>query len=673
MSFKKFLAVLTALVVSAMASLVIQPVSAVGTSTFYVARSGSVGNGTSCASPSFVGTTHAPIQAALNAASTGDTVYVCAGTYAISTRLEITKTLTLTGVGAPSVFLDGGGTTQILIIQDASLNDGVSGDEITATVENVTFQNGYATAINSSECVDGNRCGGAIFVEDESRINVSNSHFYNNKADFIGGAIARFIGNYQTVPSTINNSSFEANKAGLDGGAIATLFGYGLTINRSTFYQNGLLATHMARSGAAIIANFANATVNDSTLVDHDAPAGITVLYGDITVNRSLLAQTAGSTTDICNGSQTASGARSNLVTDNSCGISQLKSAVGVGDSAKVAYGDLNLGTFGFRGYATKSIPLLSGSAALDHWTGCSGTDQVGESVPQGASCDVGASEQSATAPTTTTTTTTSTTTTSSTTTTVPGSSTTAAPATTVATTVAAVEVAPTTTVSFGQTQIARVVTSTTIAERQAQATAASTTTTVPRPVATTVAPSTTVPEIAEAAPGEASLLVGGEEVEATLSRSNDQLVIAAGEMSATISGVTSDGAIAPLDSEGNIRLSDGDQIQVEASGFAPNSDVEVWLFSTPTLLGTVAVNGEGTASSKFALPRGVESGNHRVALNGKNAVGDDASFAVGIVIGSSSGGVSTAGKVLISVPIALAVLFALVIPARRRRKVELA
>ena len=277
------------------------------------------------------------------------------------------------------------------------------------------------------------------------------------------------------------------------------------------------------------------------------------------------------------------------------------------------------------------------------------------------------------TAPTTTTTTTTSTTTTSSTTTTVPGSSTTAAPATTVATTVAAVEVAPTTTVSFGQTQIARVVTSTTIAERQAQATAASTTSTVPRPVATTVAPSTTVPEIAEAAPGEASLLVGGEEVEATLSRSNDQLVIAAGEMSATISGVTSDGAIAPLDSEGNIRLSDGDQIQVEASGFAPNSDVEVWLFSTPTLLGTVAVNGEGTASSKFALPRGVESGNHRVALNGKNAVGDDASFAVGIVIGSSSGGVSTAGKVLISVPIALAVLFALVIPARRRRKVELA
>lgn len=164
-----------------------------------------------------------------------------------------------------------------------------------------------------------------------------------------------------------------------------------------------------------------------------------------------------------------------------------------------------------------------------------------------------------------------------------------------------------------------------------------------------------------------------GEPVESSLSRSNDQLVISAGDLSATISGVTADGAVAPLDSEGNIRLSEGDQIQVEASGFAPKSDVEVWLFSTPILLGTVTVNAEGTASAVFPLPRGAESGNHRVALNGKNVAGDDASFAVGIVIGSSSGGVSTTGKVLIAIPIALAVLVALVIPARRRRKVQLA
>ena len=267
-------------------------------------------------------------------------------------------------------------------------------------------------------------------------------------------------------------------------------------------------------------------------------------------------------------------------------------------------------------------------------------------------------------APTTTSTTTTTTTTVVS--------STTVAPSTTVAAVTTTSEVAPTTTAPIAQTQIARVVTTTTTAERAGQnAVASTTTTTTPRPVATTSAPTTTttVPEIAEAAPGEAAILVGGEPVESTVTRSNDQLVISAGDMAATISGITADGAVAPLDNDGNIRLSEGDQIQVEASGFAPNSDVEVWLFSTPTLLGTVTVNAQGTATATFPLPRGAESGNHRVALNGKNSAGDDASFAVGIVIGSSSGGVSTAGKVLISIPIAAAVLFALVIPARRRRK----
>lgn len=744
-----------------MSALVIQPASAVGPTTLYVARTGSVGNGSSCASPGYVGSTHAAIQAALNAASTGDTVYLCAGTYSISTRLEVTKSLTIRGAGANSTVLDGGGSTQILIVQDANLNDGASGDEITATIEALSFVNGNATDINGTECDDGNRCGGAIFVENESRIAISDVHFKNNTADFIGGAVARFIGQYQDVPSTINRSSFEGNMAKLDGGAIATLFGFGLTINRSTFYRNGILPTWDARSGAAVIANFATATINESTLYDHDAPSGITVLYGDITVNRSVLAQASGSTTTVCNGSQTVSGARANLVTDNSCGVTQSKVVAGAGNSALVSLSDLKLGVFGFNGYSTKSIPLLSGSTALNHWTGCTGSDQVGVSVPQGSSCDVGASERSAsqslnaidtstwsyggntlyrnlglnvalvaaptdaagqgvtyssqtsgvctvnqtsgaltlvsdgtctltassssyllrdqstadksfvvaaTAPTTTTTTTT---------TTVPRSTTTVAPSTTVASVTTTSEVAPTTTVSFGQTQIARVATTTTTAERAGQtAVASTTTTTTPRPVATTSAPTTTtttVPEIAEAAPGEAAILVGGEPVESTVTRSNDQLVISAGDMAATISGITADGAVAPLDNDGNIRLSEGDQIQVEASGFAPNSDVEVWLFSTPTLLGKVTVNAQGTATATFPLPRGAESGNHRVALNGKNSDGDDASFAVGIVIGSSSGGVSTAGKVLISVPIALAVLFALVIPARRRRKVQVA
>lgn len=772
--------------------------SAVGATTFYVAATGSVGAGSSCTSPGYVGATNVPIQAALNAASTGDTVFVCAGTYAISTRLEVTKTLTLTGAGAATTIFDGGGNTQILIVQDGNINDGASGDEITATISNLSFVNGNATDFlgDGSECTDGNRCGGGIFVENESVVNISNVHFKNNKADFIGGGFARFIGNWATVPSVIENSSFESNLAGFDGGAVATLFGFGLTINRSTFYQNGLLPTWNARSGAAIIANFANATINDSTIVDHEAPAGITVLYGGLTLNRTLVAQVGGSTTNICNNQQTVDGARGNLVTDSSCvNVTQDKATAGAGNSAVVSTSSLKLGTFAYRGYATKSIPLLAGSSALDHGLGCAGNDQVGTSTPQGAACDIGAVERPTTqsvntidvstwsyggntlyrdaaspvalvsAPTdaagrgvsyststpavctvnstsgaltlvadgtctltasspdyqqrdgssanktltvaattpTTSSSSTSSSTTSTTSTTVPPTTTSVAPST-ATTTAAAPSTAtttatsvvppvsdtappestlvqstsratktPLTTVAVGQSQIVRITTTTGPLEvgNGSDEVVTSTTVTgeVPEPMADTLG-GPEPPAVPTASPGEAAVDVGGRPVEMTLSRANDQLVVETADLSATISGVGGDGVVTALDNDGVLRLVEGDQIQIETVGFAPGSEVEVWLFSTPMLLGTIGVGANTNAVGSFPLPEGIESGRHRIALVGSNSKGEPTSLAVGVLVGSSTGGVGTVGKVLIIAPIALAVFAALVLPARRRRKV---
>ncbi|MFN5839609.1 MAG: glycosyl hydrolase family 28-related protein, partial [Acidimicrobiaceae bacterium] len=250
-------------------------VSAVAT-TRYVAATGSVGAGTSCASPGYVGTTQSAIQSAINAASNGDTIFICAGTYSISSRLQVTKTLTIRGAGARTTTLDGLESSQILMIHDNNLTPD-SGSEITVNVDSIGFINGRAVQSGSlGECEDGNRCGGAIYVESESQINITDSFFKNNYADFVGGAVARLIGNYQNVPSTITNSTFESNTANFDGGGVATLFGFGLTIDSSTFYGNQTLS----RSAAAVIANFAEATINNSTFVDNTGPNGTTVLYG---------------------------------------------------------------------------------------------------------------------------------------------------------------------------------------------------------------------------------------------------------------------------------------------------------------------------------------------------------------------------------------------------------
>lgn len=752
------------LVVAALAlvapSLVTTGVARAVATTHYVAASGSVGANSSCSSPGYVGATHASIQAAINAASSGDTVRICSGTFAVSTRLNVAKSLTITGNGAALSVLDGGGTVQIMIVQDNNIDDGNSGDEITVNINALTFQNGNAQQVGSlGECEDGNRCGGGLFAENESRVNVTDVHFKDNRSNFIGGGFARFLSanNYPNVPSTINSSTFEGNTALLDGGAIATLFGFGLTINRSTFHQNGLENTHMARSATAIIANFANATVNDSTIVDHEAPSGQTVLYGDITLNRTLVAQVTGSTTSICNGSQTMSGGRANLVTDGSCtGVTQSPASAGAGNSARVSYADLKLGTIGYHGYDTRTVPLFAGSAALNFWTGgsCTGSDQRGISVPQGSSCDVGAYERHASQSLNTPTTwsygstplqrtgvttfpvTTASTdpagqgvTYSSTTTSVctvnastgaltavstgsctlkasapthllrdadstnltlsivdaPATTTTVAPATTTtvaapsSTTSTAVPPATTTTVASSQTTTAPGATTPVVAPSGSADTASPSTTALNRgsvaAVPTTVAPvptttTTTVPapDAPDAAPGEAGATVDGEEIDVEVERSNNALVVSAADVTATVYGMNTAGERVALDADGNLRLEEGDSVVVEASGYEPGSEVEIWLRSTPVQLGVRTADASGAVTGKFAVPSSVDPGDHRVILSGLTAAGGKSIIGVGLRIGAyeKEDGLN---KWLIIVPLVLATILALVIPTTARRR----
>lgn len=370
-------------------------------STFYVAASGSVGGGSSCASPHFVGSTGAVIQSALNAASSNDTIHICEGTYSVSTRLEVTKSLTIKGDGANLSTLDGLGTTQIMMIHDNDVSAG-SGSEITVNITGLGFINGNATPSGSPSysCDDGTQCGGAIFIERESRFNILDSYFKNNYARFNGGAVARLIGDNLTVPSTISNSTFESNTTIFDGGAISTLWGFGLVINHSTFYKNKITY----RNGSAIMAggnDLQTLTINNSTFVDNlytGSFSGIHVLHGGIIVNHSIVARSSSSMPVACDENQVLSGSRGNLVTDNSCtGLTSNYPASPATDSAIVSYADLKLGDLSYRGYANKTIPLFSGSVALNFWSGCSGNDQLGFSRPQGTSCDVGAYERPST------------------------------------------------------------------------------------------------------------------------------------------------------------------------------------------------------------------------------------------------------------------------------------
>lgn len=264
--------------------------------------------------------------------------------------------------------------------------------------------------------------------------------------------------------------------------------------------------------------------------------------------------------------------------------------------------------------------------------------------------------------PTTTTTTIATTTTTSTTSTTTTTTIATAPQSTAPVSTNTGGQAAQPTIAPAAKTSVTTVAnTASTIAASVAPAT---TTTTVPES-STTVAP--LAPAVQAVAPGEAAVTIGGEAASVAIKRENNQVTLAVGDMSATFGSVNKNGDVAALDADGNVRLNSGDVVRVALAGFQANSEVEVWLFSTPHLMGKAKVGADGVVVGNFNVPKNVPAGSHRIALVATTADGKPVTLAVGVKVGEWKKERSITIW-LIVLPIVLAIFGALLIPATRRR-----
>ena len=243
---------------------------------------------------------------------------------------------------------------------------------------------------------------------------------------------------------------------------------------------------------------------------------------------------------------------------------------------------------------------------------------------------------------------------------------------------------APVSTVAQGQASVATVAPTTT-GPAMAAAQVAVTTTPVPASTTTVKATPTTTttvaplqqstasiapPVIPKVSTGESALNVGGVSTKIELTRENNQLVMKSGALQATLSGLDDQGATRALDADGNLRLAAGDVVKINVGGFEPGSDVDVWLFSTPYHLGTAVVGPDGHVSGSFTIPKDIEDGAHRIAITTRLTNGKEATFTLGVAIGEIAK-TSTLTRILIAIPITLAIGFGLILPTqyRRRRK----
>lgn len=178
---------------------------------------------------------------------------------------------------------------------------------------------------------------------------------------------------------------------------------------------------------------------------------------------------------------------------------------------------------------------------------------------------------------------------------------------------------------------------------------------------------------VARVAANEALMLQGDSSFAAVVTRENNSLVMSAGLFKATIRGMDSNGNMIPLAVNGDLRIPLGGGVAVDMGRYEVGSDVLIWLFSTPTSLGERHVDESGNVIARIATPKQIEEGVHRMAFVGKNPEGRDITFMIGLVVENPTA-LSAFSKVLIAIPIALAVFLGLLIPTtmhrRRRRRV---
>ncbi len=146
-----------------------------------------------------------------------------------------------------------------------------------------------------------------------------------------------------------------------------------------------------------------------------------------------------------------------------------------------------------------------------------------------------------------------------------------------------------------------------------------------------------TGPTVPELAPGRTVLHLDGVATVVETGTNNGAWTASGDGFAVALEPVAPSGALAPVDpTTGRIVMTDGGSVRVRGDGFRPGSTVDVWLFSTPYLLGETVVGADGSFSASLPLPSGVEVGNHTVQLNGVGTDSAVRSLSTGITIGAA-------------------------------------
>lgn len=145
------------------------------------------------------------------------------------------------------------------------------------------------------------------------------------------------------------------------------------------------------------------------------------------------------------------------------------------------------------------------------------------------------------------------------------------------------------------------------------------------------------LPEVRTASP---LTIVSGElspTVSKRLESGGQQMETAAGVKVLIDAKPRSNSVTSSTSATGLIRVTYGDGLAVTASGLKPGTEIAVWLFSTPRLLGTAIVDENGEIRAVFEVASDVPVGQHTAQVSGLDRQGEIVAFNAGVELVSDS------------------------------------
>ena len=137
------------------------------------------------------------------------------------------------------------------------------------------------------------------------------------------------------------------------------------------------------------------------------------------------------------------------------------------------------------------------------------------------------------------------------------------------------------------------------------------------------------------------------------------------------MSATTSDGKVIEPNLDGRFSVLAGSRLALNGAGFRPDSEVQVWLYSTPTYIVSVRADADGNVPITLDITDEMAAGDHHIVLNGTSYTGDDVTVSTPVTIlgNLSESVIERVGSTVVWVLLVTALMIGLLIPTTLKRR----